>query len=363
MDEHAICDLCGAPEPIEIGLLADLYLYTPGATRLRRCRRCGLVWSEPPEETSQAGKTSLVSKTCAVSRAVSAPRRRLKRAALAGRGYSLDERPGAASLISLGHCWLGRLLGVLLAGRLERIPRYIPDGRLLDIGSGAGQYVAALRALGWRAFGLEPAGAPPAVLGRAEDPPLAAGAFDVVTFWHSLEHTSSPARVLAQARRLLRPGGALLLEVPNYASFQARVCGRTWLHLDPPRHRFHLTPATLRAYLERAGFAEIAIWSVPSAVGWAGSLQVRLNALTGRRGDIPCSIAPCGRLGSWTATRADATSGHPGRPVCSACETHPWRGHRLLKSRLAGALLWPLAAAEAALGAGGCLRASARRPA
>jgi SAM-dependent methyltransferase len=208
-----------------------------------------------------------------------------------------------------------------LAGRLDKIPDYVPAGRLLDVGCGAGQYVAALRALGWRAVGLDIASRAAAILGRAEDLPLESAAFDVVTFWHSLEHTASPARALREAGRLLRPGGALLLEVPNLASIQARLCGRYWLHLDPPRHRYHLTPATLRAYLEGAGFAEIVVWSVPSAVGWTGSLQTRLNALTGRR------------------------------------------LHGLLRSRLIAALLWPLAALEAALGAGGCLRARARRPA
>jgi SAM-dependent methyltransferase len=238
-------------------------------------------------------------------------RRALKRVALAaGRGYPAALSPAARLA--------GRLLACLAALPLQRVPAWVAGGRLLDAGCGNGSYVAAMRALGWDALGLEPALEAAllgerVVVGRIERAPLAGASCDVITLWHVLEHTASPAAALAEARRLLRAGGALLLEVPDIGSFQARLFGRRWLHLDPPRHRYHFTRRTLRAYLQRAGFIEIRIWSAPSPVGIAGSLGMLL-----------------------------------GRTA-------------LAESRLARALCWPAAGIEALAGRGGCLRAAARR--
>ena len=79
--------------------------------------------------------------------------------------------------------------------------------------------------------------------------------FDIVTLWHVLEHLPSPRATLRQARRVLRPDGWLLVSVPDLASWQARCFGARWLHLNPPLHLAHFTPATLQRLLTAAGFA------------------------------------------------------------------------------------------------------------
>lgn len=52
----------------------------------------------------------------------------------------------------------------------------------------------------------------------------------------------------------LAPGGVLLVGVPNHASWQARLAGARWYHLDLPRHRTHFTAAGLAALLQASGF-------------------------------------------------------------------------------------------------------------
>jgi SAM-dependent methyltransferase len=136
-----------------------------------------------------------------------------------------------------------------------------PPGALLDAGAGRGRFVLAARRAGWRAEGLEPA-ARDAVVGlrRAsiEDAPIAEGSLDAVVLWHVLEHLDDPAAALARVRGWLRPGGGLLVGVPNLGSLQARLGGERWFHLDPARHRVHLTAEGTRALLERTGFAPVA---------------------------------------------------------------------------------------------------------
>jgi SAM-dependent methyltransferase len=97
--------------------------------------------------------------------------------------------------------------------------------------------------------------------------------------WHSLEHQFEPARVLAEVRRLLKPGGRLLLEVPNLGSRQARLGGSRWFHLDVPRHLLHFSRPTLAALLCGQGF-EILRWSTWSLEqGPFGLAQSLLNRM------------------------------------------------------------------------------------
>ena len=133
--------------------------------------------------------------------------------------------------------------------------------RVLDAGAGPGRLVAALREAGFDARGIEPserssrrardAGIP------VETAPLESHdeeGLDAVVLWHVTEHLDDPRAALARVRDWLRPGGAVLVAVPNPASLQARIGGGGWLHWDAPRHRTHLTPAGLAALLGATGF-------------------------------------------------------------------------------------------------------------
>ncbi len=138
---------------------------------------------------------------------------------------------------------------------------------LLDIGAGRGRFVAQARAAGWDAGGLEPslrgvegARARGIELTRGDiaGVHVAAGSLDAATLWHVLEHVDDPGAALAQVAGWLRPGGALLVGVPNLASVQARLGGERWYHLDVPRHRTHFTVAGLHALLRRHGLEPVA---------------------------------------------------------------------------------------------------------
>jgi hypothetical protein len=62
--------------------------------------------------------------------------------------------------------------------------------------------------------------------------------------------------LLAEAQRLLKPGGALLVGVPNFGGWEARFVRDKFFHLDVPRHLTHLTRPTLAKALAEAGFSE-----------------------------------------------------------------------------------------------------------
>jgi SAM-dependent methyltransferase len=138
-----------------------------------------------------------------------------------------------------------------------------PPARLLDAGAGRGRFVAAARAAGYDAEGLEPSrrGVRAArerhgillLDGAIDTADLQPRSFDAVTLWHVLEHLDDPGAALERLTGWLRPGGVLLVGVPNRASLQARLTGGRWFHLDAPRHRTHFTAHGLELLLRGHG--------------------------------------------------------------------------------------------------------------
>jgi 2-polyprenyl-3-methyl-5-hydroxy-6-metoxy-1,4-benzoquinol methylase len=137
------------------------------------------------------------------------------------------------------------------------------QGRLLDFGCGGGRFLRRMNGLGWNVTGVDVSDAAVsavrsaglrALQGTLPHAELAPGSFDVVTMRHALEHVPDPRSVLKAARQLLAPGGALVIQVPNYASWDVDYFGDAATVLDLPRHLTHFTPPTLLAMLAREGF-------------------------------------------------------------------------------------------------------------
>jgi SAM-dependent methyltransferase len=93
----------------------------------------------------------------------------------------------------------------------------------------------------------------PIVEGTLGSAALDEASFDVVWMMEYIEHEPDPLAVLREARRVLRPGGHLALELP-YVGWFGRMCGRTWWNLDVPRHLVFFSPDTLKRALEDTGF-------------------------------------------------------------------------------------------------------------
>jgi SAM-dependent methyltransferase len=132
---------------------------------------------------------------------------------------------------------------------------------LLDVGCGDGSFLAAL---GVRpAIGLDLSRAAAAgvhargwnaACGTLERAPFAEETFSVVTMFHYLEHVLPASASLDAVRRLLAPGGRLIVQVPNRDCWQRRLLGSHWAGYEPPRHLVHYSTRTLRATLQAHGF-------------------------------------------------------------------------------------------------------------
>jgi 2-polyprenyl-3-methyl-5-hydroxy-6-metoxy-1,4-benzoquinol methylase len=147
---------------------------------------------------------------------------------------------------------------------LKHIERLRPQrGRLLDVGTAGGSFLAVAKRAGWDVAGCEPNRwlcdwanqhyGLKIVPGTIFDMKLPDAWFDVVTLWDVLEHTSDPKSVLAECSRVLKPGGILLVNYPDIHSLIARLMGRKWVFLLSV-HLYYFTKQTLKAMLEKLSF-------------------------------------------------------------------------------------------------------------
>ena len=192
-----------------------------------------------------------------------------------------------------GYGWLvTRVLNTLYGIRVSRWARLKPaGGSVLEVGCGPGLMLAALHRRGWRVLGIERNEAVAETARNALGIEIVAipvealpadARFDLIIMFHVLEHIGEPVALLCECAKRLAPGGRLVTNVPNFASWQSRFAGSKWLHLDVPRHLVHFTPQTLTATLERAGLkpTEMTFTSLEhDPYGWVEST---INRLTGR---------------------------------------------------------------------------------
>ena len=150
----------------------------------------------------------------------------------------------------------------------KRQSRFVAKGltesaRVLDVGCGRGVMLSAMADLGFEVHGTDISElATQGVDSRAEiriaanlsDALYPESFFDVVVIWHVLEHLTNPRETLEEVHRVLRPGGRIVVAVPNFSSLQARLAGSAWFHLDLPRHLFHFPLHSLRRILAEVGF-------------------------------------------------------------------------------------------------------------
>lgn len=136
-------------------------------------------------------------------------------------------------------------------------------GKVLDIGAGTGAFLAEMAAGGWEVLGLEPDPGARKLAGEKYNLQFAepghlfkleSASVDIITLWHVLEHVHQLHEYTEQFKRLLRPGGYLLLALPNYESTDAAYYGAAWAAWDVPRHLYHFSPKSVRQLLGMHGF-------------------------------------------------------------------------------------------------------------
>lgn len=238
--EDASCPLGCAQDDEAILVGRDRLHDLPGEFRVVRCRRCGLIRTNPRPTPQSIGAF-----------------------------YPDDYGPYQGTLIAADRPpraivpgWLRPVVRKLLNQNSHRLPP-LPAGSLLEIGCASGSFMYHMAAEGWKVSGIEfsPSAAEAARAlgfevhaGSLETAPAPRQPHDLVVGWMVLEHLHDPIACLRKLHGWVRPGGWLAISVPNAGSLEFRLFGKRWYALQVPTHLYHFTPETLTALLAKGGW-------------------------------------------------------------------------------------------------------------
>jgi SAM-dependent methyltransferase len=151
-------------------------------------------------------------------------------------------------------------------------------GMVVDVGCGAGSFLARCRERGWRGLGVDPC---PSAVAHATAKGLeayvrswpssflASETADAVTFINVLDHLRDPFGALQEAWRVLRAGGLLYIRVPNGALHARLIAVLSVIGFGglPVVHLYGFSRAAFRFHLPRLGFVLRAIRTAPPSQG------------------------------------------------------------------------------------------------
>ncbi len=292
------CLLCGETGSLLYGEQKDRLFGVEGTWNIKECVRpsCRLVWLDPMPVPEDLGNAYVNYYTHRSAPAAEEPQqvglakkvfRAAKRAYLLRYyGYQLAERcsfPGIGSFM------------YLLPHRRRRIDlevRFVPavpQGRLLDLGCGSGEWLAHMSKLGWTTEGVD-FDADAVRLGKQRGLSLRLGSveqqeypsnhFDAIMLSHVLEHLPDPVGTLTECARILKPGGRFVAFTPNPASLGHWILKSHWRGLEPPRHLYLFRAAGVTELLQRAKLQLGSIRSFNSLQMWAEGWALKTS---GRR--------------------------------------------------------------------------------
>lgn len=235
-----------------------------------------------------------------------------------------------------------KALRVLRTERCKRIDRYAgKKGKILDVGCGRGDFLLLMKERGWLCTGIELDKRVEAHgkrigldlrFGAIHEQKFPDGYFDAITLWHVFEHLRDPQAAIREFRRILKPGGLLMIAVPNAGSLQARLTGGGWFHLDPPFHLYHYSLKNIGMLLEKNGFKTVASNHLSIEYNPYGFIQSIYNAFGLKRNLL------------FDFLRSKGTGG-----------AHLSLALVFLTLPIIGPLSFALAFLEAAVGHGGCM--------
>ncbi len=243
------CNYCGSSNSRPVNHGRDLLLNRDGDFHLVECVECGLVYQNPQLTLKELAPYYPVNYL----------------------PYSESNGQEKSTIQKLSNNHLENRRVKLISKHRDQI------GKVLDIGCSTGTFLNQMRQNGWDAYGVETSlhaseyarthfglDVTTSTLGETDFPDEF---FDVVTMWDVLEHVNDPKETLRQIARILKPGGLLLVSVPNPESMGAKVFRDVWVGWDRPRHLHIFSPKVIKKYLNATGFKLKTIESLGGRLG------------------------------------------------------------------------------------------------
>ncbi len=154
--------------------------------------------------------------------------------------------------------------------RLEQIKKYHPGKKMLDVGCAAGFFLETAQAKGYQVQGIEFASAAISQANPAVRDKIIQGdvhqeldrwkeGIDWVSAFDIIEHMHEPVKFVADIKKILNPGGLLVMSTPDTSHFLRRLMGNHWPMLQPLQHTVLFSRNAMNDMLTAVGFVNITI--------------------------------------------------------------------------------------------------------
>jgi len=225
--EEVVCNICNTNDE-------EFLFYAP--ERIVRCRRCGLMYSNPRLNANSLEK-------------IYSEEYFLTKGAILGveENYIEDER----------------IITLSMRARMKKVELFANKrGHLLDIGCAAGFSLLVAQERGWDAEGVEcseycvnyaRSRGLRVYQGTLDDYPGQEESMDAITMWDYLEHSPNPLSDLRICASLLKKGGVILFSVPNIDSWSFRLRRKKWIGFKNIEHLYFFSRKTLATLAHMAG--------------------------------------------------------------------------------------------------------------
>ncbi|HZR57825.1 MAG TPA: class I SAM-dependent methyltransferase [Terriglobales bacterium] len=256
------CPLCEGQQHEQIYLAKDRHYGISGLYRYVRCVECSLVFLNPMFSAEELGSLYPTDYYSYQDNSRRSRWKDLLRTALHFHVQTLD-------------------------------PKFPAPGKMLDLGCGSGWFMLTMQAQGWETHGVEISAAAAELGHKSSGLNIFSGTldqanypsefFDYVRSNHSFEHISCPSGTLNEIHRILKPGGKVLIGVPNIDSLNAKLFQQYWWYLGAPVHPFNYSAQTLSRLLQKHQFNIQQINYNSDFSGILGSIQIFLNRANGNK--------------------------------------------------------------------------------
>ncbi len=257
---NSCCPVCSSPGEIVYEAVEDYFFQTKGVWSYLTCDSCLIFWlGNCPSESEMLGYYSnYYTSTVKVE--------------------SFKKKTGDVFKVILRklecfllNCKLNQFVASILKWNTKLKLTYMgtflkSPGKLLDIGSGNGDFLIESKCRGWAVCGVEPSEASrdfsadrSGVKIYSDLSEVEHNDFDVVTMNNVIEHVHYPAETLEQINRVLSDKGILIIRTPNLLSFGHRWFGHWWRGLESPRHINIFSEKSLSKLLSMSGFNVVEI--------------------------------------------------------------------------------------------------------
>lgn len=283
--EHVGCCICGRTDGEPIGVGEDFeYRTSPDTFLAVQCPDCGLVYIDPRPKVSDFGRI------------------------YPDNYHAFDFSPREFGVVH-------RVRSRIEARRLIRYVGTVPsDAKLIDVGCGDGFHMSLLAEFGARTWVVEGVDLDERAVnaarrrgltvhhGDVEDLELRAETYDVAFMIQTVEHVADPSTVVAAIRRILKPGGRLVIVTDNTGSLDFRLFRhRHWGGYHFPRHLNLFNKKSIKLLTERSGMEAVKIETIVSPVNWVYSVRNLLDDYGAPRWLVDrFSLSSVGSLGVFT---------------------------------------------------------------